>query len=90
MGLQIQCSQCHDGKTNGWTQEQFWNTAAFFQGSVAKQINDGTGKDINQQNLFELKETRIKNTIKYEIGSTKTYKETNAKYLTGEELQFVS
>lgn len=87
LGLQIQCSQCHDGKTNDWTQEQFWNTAAFFQGSVAKQINDGTGKDINQQNLFELKEIRIKNTIKYEIGSTKTYKETNAKYLTGEELQ---
>ena len=87
LGLQIQCSQCHDGKTNDWTQEQFWNTAAFFQGSVSKQIDDGTGKDKNQQNLFELKETRIKNSIKYEIGSSKTYKETNAKYLTGEELQ---
>ena len=87
LGLQIQCSQCHDGKTNDWSQEQFWNTAAFFQGSVSRQIDDGTGKDKNQQNLFELKETRIKNTVKYEIGSTKTYKETNAKYLTGEELE---
>lgn len=87
LGLQIQCSQCHDGKTNNWTQEQFWNTAAFFQGSTSRQIEDGTGKDKNQQNLFELKETRINNTIKYEIGSTKKTKETTAKYLTGQELE---
>lgn len=86
LGLQIQCSQCHDGKTNDWSQEQFWNTAAFFKGSTSKQIDDKSGRDPNTQNLFEIKEVRIKDKVTYEIGSTKKKNTVGAKYLNGEEL----
>jgi hypothetical protein len=86
LGLQIQCSQCHDGKTNDWSQEQFWNTAAFFQGSTSKQIDDKSGRDPNAQNLFEIKEVRIKDKVTYQIGSTKNKNTVGAKYLNGEEL----
>jgi Protein of unknown function (DUF1549)/Protein of unknown function (DUF1553) len=30
LGIQIQCAQCHDHKTDSWTREQFHELAAFF------------------------------------------------------------
>jgi hypothetical protein len=33
MGVQIQCAQCHDHKTDSWKQEQFHEFAAFFAGT---------------------------------------------------------
>lgn len=30
LGLQIQCAQCHDHPFDDWTQEEFWQYAAFF------------------------------------------------------------
>ncbi|MGE3808281.1 MAG: DUF1553 domain-containing protein [Gemmataceae bacterium] len=31
LGLKLECAQCHDDRSGGsWTQEQFWQTAAFF------------------------------------------------------------
>jgi hypothetical protein len=38
MGVQIQCAQCHDHKTDAWKRRQFHEFAAFFQGVQAKQI----------------------------------------------------
>ena len=32
MGVQIQCAQCHDHKTDAWKQRQFHEFAAFFAG----------------------------------------------------------
>ncbi len=30
MGIQLQCAQCHNHPTDRWTQEDFWQYAAFF------------------------------------------------------------
>src|SRR4029077_4661193 len=30
LGVQLQCAQCHDAKTEPWTREQFHEFAAFF------------------------------------------------------------
>jgi hypothetical protein len=38
MGIQIQCAQCHDHKTDSWKQRQFHEFAAFFQGGRQKRF----------------------------------------------------
>jgi Protein of unknown function (DUF1549)/Protein of unknown function (DUF1553) len=38
MGVQIQCAQCHDHKTDAWKRRQFHEFAAFFQGVRPKQV----------------------------------------------------
>lgn len=38
MGVQIQCAQCHDHKTDSWKQQQFHEFAAFFQGGRQKRF----------------------------------------------------
>lgn len=36
LGIQIQCAQCHDHKTDAWTREQFHELAAFFPRVAAR------------------------------------------------------
>ncbi len=38
MGIQIQCAQCHDHKTDSWKQKQFHEFAAFFAGVRERQV----------------------------------------------------
>ncbi len=38
LGVQIQCAQCHDHKTDAWKQRQFHEFAAFFAGARPKQV----------------------------------------------------
>ncbi len=38
MGVQIQCAQCHDHKTDSWKQRQFHEFAAFFAGTRARNV----------------------------------------------------
>jgi hypothetical protein len=38
MGVQIQCAQCHDHKTDAWKRRQFHEFAAFFAGTQAKNV----------------------------------------------------
>ena len=38
MGVQIQCAQCHDHKTDSWKQRQFHEFAAFFAGVRRRQV----------------------------------------------------
>ncbi len=37
LGVQIQCAQCHDHKTDSWKQKQFHEFAAFFAGMRSRQ-----------------------------------------------------
>lgn len=37
LGLNLDCAQCHDHPFSRWTQEQFWETAAFFVRPSAKE-----------------------------------------------------
>jgi Protein of unknown function (DUF1549)/Protein of unknown function (DUF1553) len=41
MGVQIQCAQCHDHKTDQWKRRQFHEFAAFFAGVQPKQVEAG-------------------------------------------------
>ncbi len=38
LGVQIQCAQCHDHKTDSWKQKQFHEFAAFFAGMKPKAV----------------------------------------------------
>ncbi|MHB1558541.1 MAG: DUF1549 domain-containing protein [Isosphaeraceae bacterium] len=38
LGVQIQCAQCHDHKTDAWKRHQFHEFAAFFAGSRQRQL----------------------------------------------------
>jgi len=38
LGVQIQCAQCHDHKTDSWKQQQFHEFAAFFAGMRPRQV----------------------------------------------------
>jgi hypothetical protein len=38
LGIQIQCAQCHDHKTDRWTREQFHELAAFFPRIAVRQV----------------------------------------------------
>ena len=39
LGTRIGCAQCHDHKSDKWTQEQFYQNAAFFSGLTFKNNN---------------------------------------------------
>lgn len=41
LGLQVQCTQCHNHPFNNWKQNQFWELNAFFRQSVALRSFDG-------------------------------------------------
>jgi hypothetical protein len=41
LGVQIQCAQCHDHKSEKWKQEDFNRFAAFFVKTGAKPLDDG-------------------------------------------------
>ncbi|MGO9600859.1 MAG: DUF1549 domain-containing protein [Isosphaeraceae bacterium] len=41
LGVQIQCAQCHDHKTDSWKRAQFHEFAAFFSGERSKPIERG-------------------------------------------------
>jgi hypothetical protein len=36
LGIRLECAQCHNHPFDKWTQEQFWNQAAFFAGVQRK------------------------------------------------------
>jgi hypothetical protein len=39
LGLQVQCTQCHNHPFNDWKQSQFWGLNAFFRGSRRQNVN---------------------------------------------------
>ena len=41
MGVQIQCAQCHDHKTDAWKRRQFHEFAAFFAGVRPRNVDQG-------------------------------------------------
>lgn len=38
LGLQIQCTQCHDHPSNDWKQSHFWGINAFFKGVNSRRV----------------------------------------------------
>jgi hypothetical protein len=42
LGVQIQCAQCHDHKTDAWKRLQFHEFAAFFAGTRPRQVAPGS------------------------------------------------
>ncbi|MDZ4688103.1 MAG: DUF1549 and DUF1553 domain-containing protein [Planctomycetaceae bacterium] len=39
LGLQVQCTQCHNHPFNDWKQSQFWGLNAFFRGTQRQNLN---------------------------------------------------
>ena len=46
LGLPIQCAECHDHKTETWTQEDYYGIAAFFTGIESEQKGNIDGVDM--------------------------------------------
>ena len=40
LGLQVQCTQCHNHPFNDWKQNQFWELNAFFRQTKARNEDD--------------------------------------------------
>jgi len=49
LGLQVQCTQCHNHPFNDWKQDQFWGMNAFFR--QAKALRTFKGRDIEMVRL---------------------------------------
>jgi hypothetical protein len=41
LGLQVQCTQCHNHPFNDWKQEQFWSLNAFFRQTAGLRTREG-------------------------------------------------
>jgi hypothetical protein len=41
LGMQVQCTQCHNHPFNDWKQNQFWELNAFFRQARASRMGDG-------------------------------------------------
>jgi hypothetical protein len=41
LGLQVQCTQCHNHPFNDWKQDQFWSLNAFFRQTTARASRNG-------------------------------------------------
>jgi hypothetical protein len=55
LGLQVQCTQCHNHPFNDWKQSQFWQLNAFFQQTKARRgqmANVRGGRDQASAQLF--------------------------------------
>lgn len=45
LGIQVQCTQCHNHPFNDWKQDQFWGLNAFFRQTKAVQARNGRDVD---------------------------------------------
>ena len=52
MGVQIQCAQCHDHKTDAWKRRQFHEFAAFFAGVRQNQVVKGARASFPSSHSF--------------------------------------
>lgn len=56
LGLQVQCTQCHNHPFNKWKQAQFWGMNAFFRGTRRQRVGQ-------QRNVFRLTDSKPKSAI---------------------------
>lgn len=60
LGLQVQCTQCHNHPFNDWKQSQFWGLNAFFRGTRRQ------GMGANQRNEFTLTDSDAESVVFFE------------------------
>ncbi len=60
LGLQVQCTQCHNHPFNDWKQSQFWGMNAFFRGT--RRIGRGNA----QRNDFDLSDDDAESIVFFE------------------------
>jgi hypothetical protein len=51
LGLQVQCTQCHNHPFNEWKQQKFWEMNAFFRQTRAVREFGQGGRDVSNVNL---------------------------------------
>jgi len=60
LGLQVQCTQCHNHPFNDWKQSQFWGMNAFFRGTRRQ------GAGGNQRDEFTLLDNNAESVVFFE------------------------
>ena len=84
LGLPMQCAECHDHKTETWSQEDFYEIAAFFTGIESQrkediQTMDMAGNEISMENFL------ITNEPKGSIWVERLEKQVRPHFLDGTE-----
>ena len=62
LGVRLECAQCHDHPFDHWSQDQFWQTAAFFTPSTEPVADSAEPSAMSLQNVsiaIPLKERRV-------------------------------
>ena len=57
LGVRLDCAQCHDHPFDRWSQEQFWNMAAFYAG-FTRPADEDADNPAMMQNLTEKTDVR--------------------------------
>jgi hypothetical protein len=60
LGMQVQCTQCHNHPFNDWKQSQFWGMNAFFRGTRRQ------GAGGNQREEFSLSDNNAESVVFFE------------------------
>jgi len=60
LGMQVQCTQCHNHPFNDWKQSQFWGLNAFFRGTRRQ------GAGGNQRDVFTLTDADAESVVFFE------------------------
>ena len=60
LGLQVQCTQCHNHPFNDWKQSQFWGMNAFFRGTRRQGMGNA------QRNDFDLTDSDAESIVFFE------------------------
>lgn len=67
LGLQVQCTQCHNHPFNEWKQNQFWEFNAFFRQTKAERHNGMNRRMVESADLINKNFNGDKNATKAEI-----------------------
>jgi hypothetical protein len=57
LGVRLDCAQCHDHPFDRWSQQQFWNMAAFYSG-FARPADEDADNPAMMQNMTEKTDVR--------------------------------
>lgn len=54
LGLQVQCTQCHNHPFNDWQQNQFWEFNSFLRNIRRNDVDDSNGDDLYSELLSDI------------------------------------
>lgn len=88
LGLPMQCAQCHNHKSEKWTQEDYYGLAAFFVGMRSEEANSIMMAMGRNQKAYRLVSSEDQKTITITIPDVG--KTMSPRFINGEEVKFLN